>query len=77
MEAGWSARRIAQELGHDRETASKYVRLERGKTRHPGPPGKGSCCVPERAMRRQNPPTRPPGAEPKSATPSADGKKEW
>ena len=34
---GWSVRRISRELGYDRETVSKYVRLEEAKPATPSP----------------------------------------
>ena len=34
---GWSVRRISRELGYDRETVSKYVRLEEAKPAIPSP----------------------------------------
>ena len=61
---GWSVRRISRELGYDRETVSKYVRLEEAKpaTRPPAPGSKqGSRSRPEGLNRKQNQPPRPPG----------------
>ena len=34
---GWSERRIAREMGYDRDTVSKYIRLERAKPATPSP----------------------------------------
>ena len=42
--AGWSRRRIARELGIDRETVGKYLRLEQSK---PAIPTLGSEPVPD------------------------------
>jgi transposase len=74
---GWSARRIAEELGCDRETATKYGRLDGSKPASPSPGSdeeKGSAAVPEGDDEEAKPANPSPGfvaaAEPKSATPS-------
>jgi transposase len=59
---GWSVRRIAREVGFDRDTVSKYIRLERAK---PATPSPGSA--------KQNEPGKPlegsaQGAEPATLT---------
>lgn len=56
---GWSARRIARELGYDRDTISKYVRREAAKPATPTP-GSGEQSEAE----------KPPGATDVAANPA-------
>ena len=49
---GWSARRIARELGYDRDTVSKYVRREEAKPATPSP-GAGEKTEPGEAANRE------------------------
>lgn len=69
---GWSARRIARELGYNRETVAKYIREESGSK--PATPSPGTADV-AGASTEAKPATPSPGTEPmvesKSATPSA------
>lgn len=75
---GWSARRIARELGFDRDTVSKYIREQRANPAAPSPgsdrpidaPGPGADGV-EGAKPATPSPGDPPVARAKSATPSA------
>jgi transposase len=60
---GWSARRIARELGCDRDTVSKYVRLEAAAKPATPSPGSATEYQPEKLP-------EPPDGEAKSATPS-------
>ena len=74
---GWSLRRIAREVGYDRDTVSKYIRLERAKSATPSP---GSATGSEPVAGRELPgddaipPTLTAGSggddESKPATPS-------
>jgi transposase len=60
---GWSARRIARELGYDRDTVSKYIRLEEAAKPATPSPGSGAENQPER-------PPEPQDGDAKPATPS-------
>jgi transposase len=65
---GWSVRRIAREMGYDRETVGKYVRLEEAK---PATPTPGSAKESETGKRSEAPSD---GAKPATlATGSATG----
>lgn len=71
---GWSARRIAQELGCDRETVTKYMRLEaKPATPSPGTETEMGVAAPDSPVSK--PATLFPGSgepgEPRTATPSA------
>lgn len=63
---GWSQRRIAAELGIDRETVARYVHMARAEAEakpatraNAPPPRKGRLCLrPQRCRRLQHPPTR-------------------
>ena len=60
---GWSARRIARELGCDRDTVSKYIRLEAAAKPATPSPGFATQYQPAKLP-------EPPDGEAKSATPS-------
>jgi hypothetical protein len=67
---GWSARRIARELGFDRDTANKYIRLEEAKSATPSP---GNDPGPDISGAVQ----RPDGeAKPATLTAGSDGRNE-
>jgi len=59
LERGWSRRRIAQVLGIDRETVTRYARLAAAASGR-APPGAPLGCGPPK------PATAPPGSEPDS-----------
>src|SRR3990172_6767265 len=60
---GWSARRIARELGCDRDTVSKYIRLEEAAKPATLSPGSATEYQPEELH-------EPPDGEAKPPTPS-------
>ena len=63
---GWSARRIAREMGYDRDTVSKYFRLEEAKPATPTPgsePEVEAERPPEASSQEAKPATLTPGSD--------------
>jgi len=65
---GWSARRIAREMGFDRDTASKYIKLEAAAKAATPSPGNETG---EASAAEGKPATLTTGTEAKPATPTA------
>jgi transposase len=64
---GWSLRRIAREVGYDRDTVSKYIRLERAKSGTPSP-GSASQNEPGKPLEAAAHGAKPATPSPGSAT---------